>query len=274
MTPTWIIMPVMAGPAMTEAALADCLAQSVPVRVLLILQGIDLDWRNRLEQIAESEPRLLLWAHDPPLPSLSATWNRALQFVWEVGGTEALVVNNDVRLHRETVKTLALYMVDEQALFVSAVGVTAEQFNPDEPTGIPSLPDGGRLTARGGPDFSCFLISKAGHNQYPFDEGFVPLYGEDCDLHRRFMLGGDGERIFSINLPYHHIGAGSQTLKQLTPEKRQALERRIGDSRVYYARKWGPKGINHEEFTIPFEPTSAQPGVTNPELQAAVQGTR
>src|SRR5262245_23162962 len=97
-TPTWAIMPVLAGPDMTFQAIADLLAQSVPTRVLVINQGVDTEFRTRLERLAEECPeRVFVWSHDPPLPRLSATWNRALRFVWETGGSQALVINNDTR---------------------------------------------------------------------------------------------------------------------------------------------------------------------------------
>lgn len=281
MTPTWIVMPVLAGPEMTEAAIADCLAQSVPTRVLVVNQGVDDAFRARLERIAEAhEDRVFCWHHEPPLLSLAATWNRALDFVWSTGGTEALVVNNDTRLHPRTVIVLFGVLYATKALFVSAVGVTAEQFDPTlDTTTVVNLNDyidGGG--ARGGPDFSCYMISKACHDKYRFDELIIPSHTEDLDYHRRMMLGGDGRKIFSVNLPYYHIAAG--TLKNLSPEKRQALERRIDGARAYYARKWGPGGVNHETFFSPFDQgvegisTAGMPNPpTTPALQAWVQKT-
>lgn len=270
--PIWCVMPILAGPAMTEAAIGDLLAQSVPTRLLLINQGVDDAFRDRLERLAEQEPeRIFLWSHQPPLPSLSASWNRALNFVWSVGGEVALVVNNDVRLDADTIRILDKALFYDDALFVSAVGVTVEQFDArpkySEMHGLSRefFVGDGPFVTKGGPDFSCFLISRAAHWKYPFDERFVPAYGEDCDTHRRYMLGGDAARIFSINLPYLHYASG--TLKQLPPKEREELERRIGGSRAYYAQKWGPDGINGETFTIPFDVASARGGVTNPELQ-------
>jgi hypothetical protein len=266
-------MPILGAPALTEAAIADVLAQSVPTRLLLINQGVDDAFRRRLEQIAEEYPeRVYLWSHQPSLPSLAATWNRALQFVWEVGGTEALVVNNDVRLHPVTYGALRLNLRDRSdALFISALGVTGEQYEAWSKDALwteLSVPPHGK----GGPDFSCFLISKEGHEKYPFDEHLTPSFCEDLDLHRRFMLGGDGDRIFSIHLPFHHVGGGSNTLKSMTPEARAAHEQRISTgSRAYYARKWGG-GVNEERWTIPFDPSTDQDGVTTPDLQRAIQG--
>ena len=265
-------MPVMGGRELTDAALSDCLNQSIPTRVLLIGQGIHGEWRQHLMQVAEeSDSRLLCFWHDPPLPSLSASWNRALRFVWSTGAEEALVVNNDTQLARDTVYHLRHAQVLTGGLFVSAVGVTGEQFR--AACDVHGYVQTSQISTadRGGPDFSCFLITKEGHEKYPFDENFIPAYGEDCSCHREYMLGGDGDRIFSINLPFHHVDHGSGTLKSMTPEARAKHERKIGGSREYYKRKWGPGGINHETFTIPFDPTSAQEGVTNPELQRLIQ---
>lgn len=196
-SPTWILMPVLGARDYTLAAIADCLRQSVPTRLLVINQGVDDDFRDELERTAEAQPdRVFLWSHVPALPSLAATWNRALDFVWAAGGTEALVVNNDVRLHARTVEVLARYCAAEDALFVSAVGVTEDQFNPHEETGIPSQPDGSRLTERGGPDFSCFLITRDCHRRFRFDEAFIPAYCVTPDT-----------RVLTANLEWRPIGS-------------------------------------------------------------------
>lgn len=280
--PIYILMPILAHPEYTRAAISDCLAQSLPTRLLLINQGVDDAFRTELEQIAEQESdRVLLWSHQPPLPSLAATWNRALQFVWEAGGTEALVLNNDTRLSPHTVLGLSSVMGHTGALFVSAVGVKEDQFD------IQAIPDDRWLTppdaagwahpiSPGGPDFSCFLISHECHDRFPFDELFTPAFCEDLDLHRRLMLAGEGARIFSVNLPFLHYG--SQTLK--TVPNRSAIEAAINaGSRVYYRRKWNGD-CNQETSYYPFgdlnNPEAAYPippcGPTTPELQAWVQG--
>lgn len=271
-TPIWAIMPALNNPELTEAAISDLLVQSVPTRILLILQGADRLVVQRFQQIAEQEPRLLVWSHDPALPSLSATWNRALDFVWAVGGTEALVVNNDVRLSPLTVGMLKMNMERSNALFITAVGVAGDQFDKwrregDEIFSVETT-SGVPANSKGGPDFSCFLISKTCHEKYQFDELIIPLFSEDLDFHRRMMLGGDGDKIFSINLPYLHIGGGSQTLKSMTPEARAKKERQIGGARAYYASAWGGQ-VNQERYTIKYDPSTAQDGVTTPELQAA-----
>lgn len=291
--PIWCVMPVMAGPEMTEASIADLLGQSIPTKILIINQAVETPFRERLERLAEEyADRLLVWSHMPPLPSLSATWNRALDFVWQTGADHAFVVNNDVRLHASTVLVLVHVLEGTSALFVSAVGVTKEQFDPVSP--LPPLWTGEHVNAqtgvstdlgllgKGGPDFSCFLIAKACHDRFRFDERLIPCFTEDVDYHRRLMLTGEGHRIFSINLPYLHLA--SQTLQLLPPERAERIKAQIEQvSRAYYQRKWaGP--VNHETRYVPFEDQlhaienatewklrELGVGPTTPELQAYVQ---
>lgn len=261
--PIWILMPILGARQYTLAAISDSLSQTLPTRLLLINQGVEEDFREELEGIAEeNQDRIFLWSHVPPLPSLSATWNRGLRCCWESGADRVLVVNNDVRIDPCTVQVLSTVLDRDQALFVSAVGVTAEQF---QATGFAHALNA-PYDQKGGPDFSCFLISRDGHERYPFDESFIPSYCEDLDLHRRFLLGGDGGTIFSVNLPYLHYASG--TRKTATEAKRQQLDRAVDrGSRAYYARKWGGP-VNQERYTIPFDHGSDRDGVTTPELQA------
>lgn len=246
-------MPVLAHPEYTRAAISDVLAQTVPVRLLIINQGVDEAFREELEKIAEASPdRVLVWSHQPPLPSLAATWNRALAAVWEAStgdtaGWVALVVNNDVRLRPDTIAMLRTVQDQTDALFVSCVGVTPEDFARTQKEAAIDLV--GDLTQLGGPDFSCFLISFACHDRFRFDEHFIPAFCEDLDYHRRLLLAGEGARIFSINLPYLHYG--SATIKALEPKSRAATERAIETgSRAYYARKWGGP-VNAERYRMP-----------------------
>lgn len=266
MSAAWVVMPVVNNEEMTVRAVADCLdQQGVDVKVLVVLQGA-VDFRESLEQWAEREPRLLVWSHNPPLPSLSATWNRALKFVWECGGEECLVINNDTRIRRNTYALLRTILDQTCALFVTAVGVRQTEY--EASLLHESIDLVGDLTHLGGPDFSCFLISREAHQKYGFDEAFVPAYREDCCYHREMMLGEDGHRIFSVNLPYLHYASG--TLSNYTAEERERFAQRSQASKAHYLRCWGGD-VNHERFTRKGDPTSARDGVTNPELQARIQ---
>jgi hypothetical protein len=267
MTPSWILCPFLNRWDLTEPAIGDFLAQTglpEPPQVLAIDTGSSNEVRDAVDAWAEREPRLHVWHWRPGLPSLSATWNAGLEFVWGQGGEAALVVNNDVRLSPSTYNYLRYKQDLTNALFVSAVGVREPQF-------LEAFAERGTFTddgTRGGPDFSCFLISRAGHHRYPFDEGFIPAYCEDNDCHRRYLLGGDGARIFSVNLPYLHYGAGTINADQ-DPQALARWAARIDQARAHYRRKWGGD-VNAERWTIAFDATTDQDGVTNPELQGEI----
>jgi hypothetical protein len=263
----WAIVPALDLVDLTLQTCEDLLAQSIPVRVLLIDQGSSTESNDAFRAFADHHhPRVLLWSFTTPLPSLSAAWNAGLRFVWSLGHEEAWVCNSDVRVHPEMATELRQVRQETGALFVTGVGVTAAQF-------ANFAMQAYELDTRqhGGPDFSCFLTTKAGHDRYPFDEAFIPAFMEDCDLHRRYMLGGDGAKIFSINLPFHHIGGGSRTINQ-SDAARAKFERVAGIGRAYYHAKWGG-GPNHETFVDPFGPVQ-YPHATNPELQANLQAGR
>lgn len=257
----WIIVPVLNCLDYTRVTLEDCLAQSGAPRVLVINQGSNDETRAALEDLGMADPRVVVWTHDPPLPSLAATWNRALDFVWDVGGTHALVVNNDVRLYPATYNVLRHVAEEADALLVTGVGVSEADYHPTDY----------RITGdRGGPDFSCFLMMRGGHEQYRFDELFIPAYCEDVDLHRRMLLAGDGARIFGVNVPFLHYG--SRTINAMSGEQQIAWARRAKQARAHYVRKWGGE-VNHETFYSPFNrelvvgsPPDCAP--TTPELQA------
>lgn len=257
------IMPILAGPDFTEAAIADLLAQSVPVRLLLINQGVDDAFRDRLERIAEQESdRVLVWSHQPSLPSLSATWNAALDWAWATGAEAALVVNNDCRFPARLTEILSLAQQQTSAYFVSAVGVREPEYQAD-----PVVPN---FDQRGGPDFSCFLIARACHERFRFDESYIPAFVEDIDYHRRLMLAGEGQRIFSVNLPYLHLA--SQTLKTLPDAESDRIRRQIEThSRAYHQRKWGGPA-NQETFFSPFDEgtVSSTAGLPNPPTTTAL----
>lgn len=275
--PIWCIMPVLGARDYTVTAIADLLAQTLPVQILVVNQGVDDDFRDELERIAEAHPeRVFVWHHVPALPSLAATWNRALDFVWATGGEVALVVNNDVRVPRQLVEILATVRRRTDALFVSAVGVREPDYQParvyttDEIAQLTwADEDGfGYPRAPGGPDFSCFLISIECHSAYRFDEGFVPAYCEDLDYHRRVLIAGAGHRIFSVNVPYLHYASG--TLKAMDPARKAAVEDAITrGSRARYQAKWGGP-VNHETLVYPFGEVAAPGDVTTPTLQARV----
>lgn len=264
--PQWAIMPFVNNWEMTRQAAEDVLAQTLPeVRLLLIDQGSGReDWDPIKRFLIQERERVCYWHHSPPLLSLAATWNAALRFVWQAGGDQAWVLNNDVRLHPRTYETLLLVQQRETAWFVSGVGVTDEQFQA-------ARTSAGEIyysaEQRGGPDFSCFVLTEDCHQQFPFDERFIPAYCEDLDYHRTLMLAGHRDRIFGVNLPFLHYASG--TLKSMNGEDRARKEEQIGaGSRAYYRRKWGGDP-NQETFLRPHDAESWSQHASTPELQHA-----
>lgn len=256
----WAIVPIVDLPEMTGEAIGDLLAQEgVRVRVLVISNGSTPETRAQLEaRFKCKRERVVFWWHHPPLLSLNATWNAALDFVWAAGGEVAWVVNNDVRLDFKMagllLEALRVTHAEKAPLFLSGVGVRPALPFPYEYS----------LSMRGGPDFSCYLITRECHLKYRMDEQFT--YAGDVDTHRRMMLGGDGDRIFSVNVPYLHLG--SQTINRADPGKQQHY-RLISDMHhAAYARKWAG-GCNQETARVPYgEPENDGLCTTTPDLQA------
>lgn len=265
----WAVVPFIGCIQNTKETAQDLLNQSIPTRVLLVDNGSSLAEYQDIRSWAEE--RIYIWRHNPALPSLSATWNAALDFVWATGGEEAMVCNNDIRLKPWMYEALlgALHDRPEKPLFVSGVN-HPEGYEKCETA--PTMDD----VNKGGPDFSCYVITKEGHEKYRFDENFTPAYMEDLDMHRRYMLGGDGSRIFSVPVPYLHKDNGSGTLKSFSPERAAAFHTAVeAGSRTYYRAKWGG-GANTETYRYPFgvEPSQAafeapcpKGCVTTPQLQ-------
>lgn len=239
----WVIMPFVENYTDTEQALADLLDQTIPdLRVLLIDNGS----KAQTPAAFTRDPRVLLWRYKPALLSLSTVWNTALEMVWKTGGQHALVVNNDVRLPKRLYADLLEAQEWTAAWFVSACNVGEAWY--DGMMGQSSAITESLLASRGGPDFSCFLITAECHRYFQFDERFIPAYFEDNDYHRRLQLAGLGDKIFSLPIPYLHYGSGTlrnvERLNQGWHAKFEACKR-------YYSEKWG--GVpGQETHTSPF----------------------
>lgn len=270
-----IIMPYLDCPEYTRAAVEDCLAQSTTSHLLLIDNGSRDPGRMLGDEFAR-HPQVLRWRYDPALPSLSAVWNKALQFAWEAGADRAFVVNNDVRLHQDTFSVLSEVMDTAHAWFVTAVSVREGQFDPtiDLRAGLgvatPARKDGMKPEgySYGGPDFSCFLIHRQCHRWFQFDEGFMPAYHEDNDYHRRLQLAGFGYKIFGVNVPFLHYG--SATLNN-NPRLRETWPAKFAACQTYYLRKWGGMP-GSEVYQMPFQHEYSEPPDLGGDLRQYMTG--
>lgn len=272
-----ILMPYLDCPEYTRAAVEDCLQQTKESHLLLIDNGSRDPGRMLGDELAQHPSgRVLRWRHDPPLPALSAVWNTALRFAWEAGADRAFVVNNDVRLHRDTFEVLSEVMDRTHAWFVTGVSVREGQYDPDLDlrAGLGEVTDSRRDGVRpegytyGGPDFSCFVIAKACHQWFQFDEGFIPAYHEDNDYHRRLKLAGFGEKIFGVNVPFLHYGSG--TLNS-NPTLREGWAPKFAACQAYYQRKWGGMP-GTEVYQTPFQPELDPPPAMGDDLRYTMTG--
>jgi len=237
------IMPIIDCLKYTKGAVEDVLLQTLDTRLLIVDNGSNDETRAWLDEAQLRDPtRVIVWHHLPPLPSLAATWNRALHFAWEIGENRAFVINNDVHLHEQTFERLSRVLDLTAALFVTATGIS---------NALPAELDESD-TPYGGPDFSCFCIRRSCHERFPFDERYIPAYCEDLDYHRRLLLDGEGSRIFSANVPFVHFA--SRTINR-SPEAFKAFQAGARQSQAYHAAKWGG-GPNEERYTVPFDPKS------------------
>ncbi len=248
MSQATIIIPCLDCPDLSRRAIISAVNQIgvEPLTVLVIDQGSSPENAHALEDLAASCPTIRLWRHAPPLPSLAATWNHALDYAWQSGGKDALVINNDIELSMTYYQQLRARMAQDRLHFLSGVGV-----NPGQTVGLPA---GKELTEtfQLHPDFSAFVITRLCHQKYRFDEGYTPAYVEDQDFHRRMLLGDDGTKIGKINIPFSHYASG--TLKQFSEEQRRIWGDKIAHgSRTYHLQKWGGE-VNLETKIEPFGP--------------------
>ena len=248
MTKGLVIIPFIDCVNETTDALQDASYQlGGQVDVLLIDQG-SADPTVGTGLVA-ADCRIRVWRHAPPMPSLAATWNAALDYAWELGHEDAMVWNNDIRVRPGMYADLRLLAAARELWFVSPVNCR-DSAPPVDWTGPIDqgwqwVPEHLGDVTLGGPDFSCFLITRACHNQYRFDERFQPAYHEDGDYHRRLWLGGDGAKIAGANLPYLHYG--SRTIHR-SNEAAHAFSRQFEACRARYVQKWG--GEPHQETRI------------------------
>lgn len=247
----WVIMPYIDNLDQTATALRDALDQSLqPISILAIDNG---SRQSALPfPVEELDRRLMFWRYHPALLSLSTVWNTALQMVFDIGEEHALVVNNDVRLPRGLYAALLEVQQRTGAWFVSACNVAHGWYDgmlDQQHLVTPSL-----LESRGGPDFSCFLITRECHRWFKFDEQFIPAYHEDNDYHRRLQLAGLGHKIFSVPVPYLHYGSG--TLRNVEHVNVNWNER-FQKCREYYIQKWGGPPMA-ETYPLPFNQDPAQ----------------
>lgn len=163
-----------------------------------------------------------------PQHSVSRAWNEALRWLFVGRGCErVLVINQDSVLRPDAYR----WLESEQAEFVTGVG-TDDRHSIE--FGIDPRPD----ATRPHPDFSCFMISRDCYTRVgAFDEQFLGAFCEDGDYHVR--MHNAGIYAYAIDLPFWHVGGGSQTIKRASPGEQQRISKQAARNREYFKLKWG-----------------------------------
>lgn len=228
----WIVVLTRNNLHLTQKAVESFRAQDIGnVRVLAVDNGS-----------TDSTPQFLATQRDittifnRPANSVAGGWNQALRWLFEpkwANGTTplppmaeyALVVNNDVLLHKSTYR----WLVEDGGLFITAVGSRdpekIQQVDPPDPA-----------KKRPHPDFSAYLIRREVVQRVGyFDEGYAVAFYEDNDMHLR--LHQAGIRAEALELPFLHYG--SMTIKNSTPQERKRITDAAAVNKEYFKRKFG-----------------------------------
>lgn len=182
---------------------------------------------------------------EPVVPIIIANWrnNKGVSVAWNIGieaatirGCDlALICNDDIVLHPETIWKLRTAVWDFGYDLVTPVN-TRHTVPTDYPEYRPT------------PDYSCFMIKPQEFRQKfgNFDEHFSPAYFEDNDMaYRMQLLGGKG--VCRTDAGFFHKGSVTQNWggqPVVTPDM-------FLKNKAYYISKWGDEP-GRELFVTPF----------------------
>jgi GT2 family glycosyltransferase len=255
----WVVTVVHNNLDLTMDAVKSFLAQDIGDVKVLVVNNESTDNTASWLQFANSQ-----WGveslHLYPQTGVAHAWNRALEYLFGDGSSNfedrVLVCNNDVVLRPDTYSLLD----GERAAFVTAVGEhTADCLDAPVKTFIDEYSTL-KLDCehRPHPDFSCFMISvDCWFEVGPFDENFKLAFCEDWDYHCRMHRAGIGA--YCIQLPFLHVGAGSQTVKRATDEERGRIYMQARLNRDYFAKKYGFEGGTPEYYKFFSAPAAPSP---------------
>lgn len=235
----WVVIVARNNLDLLKQSVASAQSQDVPVRVMVVDNGSTADVGSWLRCRRDVMSIAFMPQH-----SVSRAWNAALSFLFGTRGCErVLVINQDSVLRPDTYR----WLENERTAFVTGVGsddptsVQGEVTCVNEDTGDPLdwvYPTPRPEATRPHPDFSCFMISRECYERVgPFDEQFLGAFAEDGDYHVR--MHNAGIHAYAIDLPFWHVGGGSQTIKRADPIEQQRISEQAARNREYFKSKWG-----------------------------------
>ncbi|MBU8921003.1 MAG: glycosyltransferase [Bacteroidales bacterium] len=145
---------------------------------------------------------------DPPVPSLGARWNLAMEYFKDLECEAVLLCNNDIVFHPKTVDVLVERLHAGDEALVTAHNVRdSMQVAMLNGLVLPSLEEASEAPH---PDFSCMLLRTAAWEQVGgFSEAFIPCYFEDNHFHTMLKIH-DLVAVSTTAAPYIHFGSVSQ----------------------------------------------------------------
>lgn len=222
--------------ALTKKAVKSALDQNVPVDVLVI----DNASTDGTAQWLATRPVATM--HTGEQWALAKCWNVALKSLWKLGYDRALVLNNDLKIHPSTVRTL-----DSMGLpFVTCVSVNTEEQFVEGTANIPSREEL-LAGARPHPDYSCWLMRREVTDAGCwFNEECYPAYCEDSFHHKK--MHDASIDAMCVSLPFLHYGAS--TLKDSNPAEARKIREGADRNRLLFKKAYGclPGGPGYEEL--------------------------
>lgn len=231
MTP--VLIPIINGRELTRNCINSVLAQDVPCEAFVLDNGAT----------DGSGEMLRAWADDrihyiaARKPSVAASWNFGLKWLFAQGHAAVLVLNNDTELRPDTVR----WLMADGGPFVTAVGAVEKE--KIEPPYIPPDPS----KKRDHPDHSCFLIRKSCYEAIGgFDEEYEGGYVEDAEWHLSMYRAGIPA--VCLELPFWHLGAG--TIKNSDPEMMREIQLRADHNRSRFKERHGAEVGSPEYYAL------------------------
>lgn len=229
---------------LSRRCLQTLLAQTAPVNILVVDNASTDGTGKYMGSLQANIYRMTF----PAVTSVARCWNEGLQWGWDRGHMEALVVNADTELLPNTYKLLKDYLdgagdyLDGAGYhhiigMITAVGVAEN----------PSYPE--NLTLRPHPDYSCYMLAKWAHQRIPFNEQYDGAYLEDADHHVRMFRAGIWAG--SINLGFKHYSSG--TLKFADDQEANRINQHYRRNKARFLQQYGcvPGTKGYERLFLP-----------------------
>lgn len=195
--------------------------------------------------VTELKTKLFIVDNSQAMRSVSESWNKACDVLFEDSNTPYVWISNDDVIFPPYLPDALVDLMekDKDIAFLSPTNIQSE---PEEirreKLALPVLQRLHRAKVPN-PDFSCFVIRRETWEEVGrFDENFYPAFFEDNDYHARIVLSG--LHAYRVSLPYLHIGSLTQNRDKNNPV---CSPKQFCANRDYFIRKWGHEPVSEEE---------------------------